>query len=70
MLTVVLRVVSVLLNRGNVAHFHIEFYPLNHTAEKLEHITGSEVWAGAFTLAALPETTATTLREAIEEARR
>ena len=53
-----------------VAHFHIEFYPPNRTAEKLKYLAGSEVGAGAFIVDALPETTAAALREAVEEARR
>ncbi|MCA1738825.1 MAG: galactose-1-phosphate uridylyltransferase, partial [Actinobacteria bacterium] len=55
-------------NHDGVAHFHIEFYPPNRTAEKLKYLAGSEVGAGAFIVDALPETTATTLRESIEEA--
>ena len=53
-----------------VAHFHIEFYPPNRTAEKLKYLAGSEVGAGAFIVDALPETTAAALREAVEEAQR
>jgi UDPglucose--hexose-1-phosphate uridylyltransferase len=53
-----------------VAHFHIEFYPPNRTAEKLKYLAGSEVGAGAFIVDALPETTAATLREAVEGTRR
>ena len=53
-----------------VAHFHIEFYPPNRTAEKLKYLAGSEVGAGAFIVDALPETTAAALREAVEGARR
>jgi DNA-binding beta-propeller fold protein YncE len=55
---------------ARVAHFHIEFYPPNRTAEKLKYLAGSEVGAGAFIVDALPETTAAALREAVEEARR
>ena len=55
---------------GNVAHFHIEFYPPNRTAEKLKYLAGSEVGAGAFIVDALPERTAATLRESIEEAQK
>ncbi len=40
-----------------MAHFHVEFYPPNRTAEKLEYLAGSEVRAGAFIADALPETT-------------
>jgi UDPglucose--hexose-1-phosphate uridylyltransferase len=53
-----------------VAHFHIEFYPPNRTAEKLKYLAGSEVGAGAFIVDALPESTAAELRNAVEEARR
>lgn len=49
-----------------VAHFHIEFYPPNRTADKLKYLAGSETGAGAFIVDALPEDTAETLREAIE----
>lgn len=51
-----------------VAHFHIEFYPPNRTAEKLKYLAGSEVGAGAFIMDALPEQTAGKLREAVEGA--
>lgn len=49
-----------------VAHFHIEFYPPNRTAEKLKYLAGSEQGAGAFIVDALPEETARRLREAFE----
>ena len=51
-----------------VAHFHVEFYPPNRTAEKLKYLAGSEQGAGAFIVDALPEQTAETLREAVEGA--
>jgi UDPglucose--hexose-1-phosphate uridylyltransferase len=51
-----------------VAHFHIEFYPPNRTADKLKYLAGSETGAGAFIVDVLPERTAQTLREAIESA--
>ncbi len=51
---------------GSLAHFHVEFYPPNRTAEKLKYLAGSEQGAGAFIGDALPETTAGWLREAIE----
>ncbi|CAA9459334.1 MAG: Galactose-1-phosphate uridylyltransferase [uncultured Rubrobacteraceae bacterium] len=51
-----------------VAHFHIEFYPPNRTAEKLKYLAGSETGAGAFIMDALPEKTAAELREAVERA--
>jgi UDPglucose--hexose-1-phosphate uridylyltransferase len=49
-----------------VAHFHVEFYPPNRTAEKLKYLAGSEQGAGAFIVDALPEQTAETLRQAVE----
>lgn len=51
---------------SGVAHFHIEFYPPNRTADKLKYLAGSEVGAGAFVMDALPEETAAKLREAVE----
>jgi UDPglucose--hexose-1-phosphate uridylyltransferase len=53
----------------DVAHFHIEFYPPNRTAEKLKYLAGSETGAGAFIMDALPEDTAAELRQAIERAK-
>ena len=55
---------------GGVAHFHVEFYPPNRTAEKLKYLAGSETGAGAFIVDALPETSAAELRAAVEEAGR
>lgn len=52
----------------SVAHFHIEFYPPNRTAEKLKYLAGSEQGAGAYIVDVLPEQTAATLREAVESA--
>lgn len=51
-----------------IAHFHIEFYPPNRTADKLKYLAGSETGAGAFVVDALPESTAETLRAAVEGA--
>jgi len=51
-----------------IAHFHIEFYPPNRTADKLKYLAGSETGAGAFVMDALPESTAQTLKEAVESA--
>jgi UDPglucose--hexose-1-phosphate uridylyltransferase len=51
-----------------VAHFHIEFYPPNRTADKLKYLAGSETGAGAYIVDALPEETARALREAVEGA--
>ena len=51
-----------------VAHFHVEFYPPNRTVEKLKYLAGSEQGAGAFIMDALPEQTAETLRQAVEDA--
>jgi UDPglucose--hexose-1-phosphate uridylyltransferase len=53
-------------DHGGVAHFHIEFYPPNRTAEKLKFLAGSEQGAGTFIVDVLPEKTARELREAIE----
>jgi UDPglucose--hexose-1-phosphate uridylyltransferase len=50
-----------------VAHFHIEFYPPNRTADKLKYVAGSEAGAGAFIMDVFPEGTAQTLREAVED---
>ena len=55
-------------NYDGVAHFHVEFYPPNRTADKLKYLAGSETGAGAFIVDVLPEQTARTLREAIEGA--
>jgi UDPglucose--hexose-1-phosphate uridylyltransferase len=49
-----------------IAHFHVEFYPPNRTAEKLKFLAGSEQGAGAYIVDALPEQTAQTLRQAVE----
>jgi UDPglucose--hexose-1-phosphate uridylyltransferase len=51
-----------------IAHFHIEFYPPNRTADKLKYLAGSETGAGAYVMDALPESTAQTLKEAVESA--
>ncbi len=55
---------------GGVAHFHIEFYPPNRTADKLKYLAGSETGAGAFIMDVLPEDTAETLRKSVEGAGR
>jgi UDPglucose--hexose-1-phosphate uridylyltransferase len=44
------------------AHFHIEFYPLNRSAEKLKYRAGCETGAGTFVTDALPEQWAAHLR--------
>ncbi len=44
-------------------HFRVEFYPPNRTADKLKHLAGSELGAGAFILDARSEDTARRLRE-------
>jgi UDPglucose--hexose-1-phosphate uridylyltransferase len=49
-----------------VAHFHVEFYPPNRTADKLKYLASSETGGGAFIVDALPEQTAETLRQAVE----
>ena len=53
-------------DHGGVAHFHVEFYPPNRTADKLKYLAGSETGAGAYIVDALPEDTARELREAAE----
>ena len=53
---------------GGVAHFHVEFYPPNRTADKLKYLAGSETGAGAYIVDALPEHTAEALKEAVEGA--
>ncbi|MCA1687580.1 MAG: galactose-1-phosphate uridylyltransferase [Actinobacteria bacterium] len=55
-------------DHGGIAHFHIEFYPPNRTADKLKYLAGSETGAGAYIVDALPEETARTLGEAVEGA--
>ena len=52
-----------------VAHFHVEFYPPNRTADKLKYLAGSETGAGAYVMDVLPEDSAGTLRQAVETAR-
>jgi UDPglucose--hexose-1-phosphate uridylyltransferase len=49
-------------------HLHVEFYPPLRTAEKLKYMAGSEQGGGTFIGDLLPETAATTLREAIARA--
>jgi UDPglucose--hexose-1-phosphate uridylyltransferase len=49
-----------------VAHFHVEFYPPNRTADKLKYLASSETGGGTFIVDALPEQTAETLRQAVE----
>ena len=51
-----------------VAHFHIEFYPPNRTAEKLKYLAGSETGAGVYVMDVLPEASAEELREKVEGA--
>lgn len=51
-----------------VAHLHLEFYPPHRTREKLKYFAGSEAGAGVFNVDALPEDTASALRQAIERA--
>jgi UDPglucose--hexose-1-phosphate uridylyltransferase len=45
------------------AHFHIEFYPLQRTPEKLKYRAGCETGAGSFITDALPEQWAVQLRK-------
>ncbi len=51
---------------AGLAHFHVEFYPPNRTADKLKYLAGSETGAGAFIVDALPEETSARLRGAME----
>jgi UDPglucose--hexose-1-phosphate uridylyltransferase len=51
-----------------MAHFHIEFYPPNRTADKLKYLASSETGAGAYIVDALPEETALRLGEAVDGA--
>jgi UDPglucose--hexose-1-phosphate uridylyltransferase len=44
-------------------HFHVEFYPLLRTADRLKYLAGTELGAGAFTVDVLPEDAARTLRQ-------
>ena len=44
------------------AHFHIEFYPLQRTKEKLKYRAGCETGAGSFITDALPEQWAEALK--------
>jgi len=53
-------------DHDSIAHFHIEFYPPNRTADKLKYQAGSETGAGAFVMDVLPEQSAETLRGKIE----
>jgi len=53
-------------NYEGIAHFHIEFYPPNRTADKLKYQAGSETGAGAFVMDVLPEQSAETLRGKID----
>ena len=43
-------------------HFHIEFYPLNRSAEKLKYLAGVESGAGTFITDMSPEQQAARLR--------
>ena len=49
----------------SAAHFHIEFYPPNRTAEKLKYLAGSETGAGVYVMDVLPEASAEKLREKV-----
>jgi UDPglucose--hexose-1-phosphate uridylyltransferase len=56
-------------NYEGVAHFRIEFYPLNRTSEKLKYMAGSESGAGAFIVDVMPEEAAEQLRVGHERTR-
>jgi UDPglucose--hexose-1-phosphate uridylyltransferase len=47
-----------------VAHFHVEFYPPNRTADKLKYLAGSESAAGVWINDVAPERAAQLLRGA------
>jgi UDPglucose--hexose-1-phosphate uridylyltransferase len=49
------------------AHFHLEFYPPNRTADKLKYLAGSELGAGTYINNKLPETAAADLAELVPE---
>jgi len=55
-------------DHAGVAHFHVEFYPPNRTADKLKYLAGSETGAGAYIVDVVPEDTSRELREAMERA--
>ena len=44
-------------------HFHVEFYPLHRSRDRIKYNAGSETSGGAFTNPALPEEKAAELRE-------
>jgi UDPglucose--hexose-1-phosphate uridylyltransferase len=48
-------------------HFHIEFLPLNRTADKLKYLAGSESGAGAFVTDMSPEEQANRLKACIRQ---
>jgi len=52
-----------------VALSPMECYPPNRTEDKLKYLAGSETGAGAFIMDVLPEKSAQTLREKIEQGR-
>ena len=52
----------------DVTHFHIEFYTLNRTAQKLKYLARSETGAGGVLIMGVQlEDTARELRDKIEE---
>jgi UDPglucose--hexose-1-phosphate uridylyltransferase len=53
---------------SGIAHLHFEFYPPHRTREKLKFLAGSELGAGSFIVDVLPETAASSLREALKQA--
>ena len=48
--------------KGWRTSFHVGFYPLNRTREKLKYLAGSETGAGAFIVDVMPEAMAAQLR--------
>lgn len=44
-------------------HFHVEFYPVTRSPERLKYLAGTELGAGTFTVDILPEDAARALRQ-------
>lgn len=51
-----------------VSHLHVELTPVHRTADRLKHLAGSELAAGAFINDTVPEATAAALRAAVARA--
>ena len=50
---------------GKDLHLHFHFYPARRSADKLKHLAGSELAAGAYLVDVSPEAAAKRLRELI-----